>query len=105
MLSRVKTGCEISADVEILILKRKDLSGENPINISKEEFGETQEVDKIIGPVYKMLKCGVNYKKAELRDACRKTKILAKQKVNLYFEGKVLMRKTKNYRQIVLPSL
>ena len=107
VLSGVKTGCEISADGEILILKTKDLSGENPINISKEELGETQEVDKLIGPVYKMLKLkyGVNYKKAEQRNACRKTKTLAKQKANLYFEGKVLMRKIKNYRQIVLPQV
>ena len=103
VLSGSKMECEINADVNILRSKEKDLVGENPTIIYKDKLEEKQKKDNVIGAIYKKLRKGE--KIGRLKDCCKKAKILAKQKSKLFFEGNILMRKTKNNTQIVLPEV
>ena len=81
VLSGVKTGFDICADVEILTLK--DLTGDNQSNISANDLENSQKDDKIIGPVYDMIKSG---NKLEFKNFSKKSKILARQKTKLFFD-------------------
>ena len=103
VLSGSKTECEINTDVNILRSKENDLLGENPTIINKDELEEKQKKDNVIGTIYEKLRKGE--KIGRLKDCCKKAKILAKQKSKLFFDGNILMRKTKNNTQIVLPEV
>ena len=103
VLSRSKTECEINADVNILRSEEKDLVGGNPTIINKDELEEKQKKDNVIGTIYEKLRKGEKIRR--LKDCCKKAKILAIQKSKLFFDGNILMRKTKNNTQIVLPDI
>ena len=92
VLSGSKTEYEINADVNILRSKENALVGENPTIINKDELEEKQKKDNVIGTIYEKLRKGE--KIGRLKDCCKKAKILAKQKSNLFFDGNILMRKT-----------
>ena len=52
-----------------------------------------------------MLEKGDRIGKKERKEFSRKSKILARQQENLFFKGKILMRKTKKWQQIVTPGV
>ena len=104
VLSGTKTECETNADVNILRAEEKHLLGENPMSpIDNHELEEKQKRDNIIGPIYEMLRKGEKIRCPRVWG--KKTKILAKQKAKLFFDGNILMRKTKKNTQIVLPEV
>ena len=104
VLSGTKTECETNADVNILRAEEKHLLGENPMSpIDNHELEEKQKRDNIIGPIYEMLRKGEKIRCPKVWG--KNPKILAKQKAKLFFDGNILMRKTKKNTQIVLPEV
>ena len=84
------------ADIAMLTL-----TGETIGTVTKDELVAQQRRDDVIGPVYDWLRDGTNEKLK-----CQgKTRTLWKQRAKLEFQGNVLMRRTKNFLQTVIPSV
>ena len=66
---------------------------------------QAQKDDKVIYPVFKILKENVNLKRAEGKSLCKESKIRLKQSKKLFFENNVLFRRTKTVKQVVLPEM
>ena len=71
--------------------------------ISQERLSEAQRSDDVISPVYQMIEEQKYFKPADRKKLSKGTKILLKQRKKLRIENNILVRITKNYKQIVLP--
>ena len=72
--------------------------------ISQGELGMLQSEDRNIGPVYKAVVLGRRPPKKEKHALTRSSKLLLHQWDKLGIENGVLIRKTRDYAQIVLPE-
>ena len=88
----------------IEMLEFKDFNIEQNV-IDKFHIIKEQISDDVISPVYKMLKNGTKIEKTERKKLSRDSKFLLKQWKKLEIENGVLVRKTKNLTQIVLPKV
>ena len=66
---------------------------------------QAQKDDKVISPVFKILKENLNLQRAERKSLCKEYKILLKQSKKLFFENDVLFHRTKTVKQVVLPEM
>ena len=92
--------CTVSrAKVELL-----NFGNTEQVKFQKSDVIKEQQSDDVIGPIYKIVEMGSQIDKIERQKLGRDSKILLKQLNKLYIEDGVLMRKTTNLKQIVLPK-
>ena len=72
--------------------------------ISNDVLSQAQIDDELIAPVYKIVKENLKIDRVFREKLNKETKILLKQLKKLSIENNVLIRRTVNYKQIVLPS-
>lgn len=79
--------------------------GNNLSKVPVEELKKHQKEDDIIGPVYDMVMNGIRPKRSEWKKFSQGSRTLAKTMGKLCFnDAGVLMRRTLQYQQIVLPK-
>ena len=69
------------------------------------ELIEAQKSDEVISPIYEKLEKHTDFTRAERNLLQKESKILLKQWKHLQLENGVLVRQTKNLKQIVLPPI
>ena len=90
---------------QINLTSLHDLTSSSPLKlVSKEELGQKQSEDNVIGPVYEAKMVGQRPSKVAVSSWSRKSKLLLQQWNRLSVRDGVLLRKTQRYTQIVLPE-
>ena len=78
--------------------------GTSDNRIGKEKLKEAQIADKVIGPVYQLVKEGGKFSSKELEECTGEVKILHRQIPKMRLENGVLVRETATLKQLVLPE-
>ena len=81
-----------------------DFGNTDQVKFQKSDVIKGQQSDEVIGPIYKIVEMGAQIDKVERQKLGRDSKILLKQLNKLHIEDGVLLRKTTNLKQIVLPK-
>ena len=89
-------------NVSVNHLQLNDLKSKAPV--AAKQLSEEQQNDPIISPVYNAVASGIRPKKEDWKMFGRKTKLLLQQFNKLFMKDNVLLRKTEQYNQIILPT-
>ena len=91
-----------SADVMSLQLRLNESRSLDPV--TEEQLSQAQQADPVIGPIYHYVLMKHRPDQVELQKLSRSSRILLKSFAQLRIENGILLRATKKFQQIVLPT-